>query len=299
LDAGDDTDAQKQAYHELLQRVSRSSGDALGIVAAWIDLFADGQYGVLAQGVCSEAPDCAHCPLQNRCRYLAVGGKDERASGRSLAQELLQPHANRSADLRTADVLAFVLSAEKSGAADIARAEALLKSAGGLRSLFEAKLEDLRELGIADEQLARLQALGELSRMWAAERKTHGRSFAGGKDFYDEYHLRLRDLKKEVFIVVSLDQKNHLLADEQISVGSLTETLVHPREVFANPISIRAAAVALIHNHPTGDPTPSAADKAITKRLESVSKLFGIRLLDHVIIGDGRFVSFAEQGWLS
>ena len=298
LDAGDDSETQTKEYHNLLQRISRTSGDAPGIVAAWLDLFGDGQYGVLAKGVCSEEPDCAQCPLQKRCRYLASGGKDERAFGRSLAQELLAAQSNRSADLRVADVLAFALSGEKSGAAEIARAEALLKSAGGLRGLLLKDPAALRGLGVDDALVSRVQALAEVCRMWAAERNVRGRNFAGGKDFYEEYHLRLRDLKKEVFIVVALDQKNHFLADEQISVGSLTETLAHPREVFANPIALRAAAVALIHNHPSGDPAPSAADKAITKRLESVSKLFGIRLLDHIIIGDGRFVSFAEQGWL-
>lgn len=298
LDAGDDSAARTKEYHALLQRVSRASGDAPGVAAAWIDLFADGQYGVMAEGVCSAEPQCAACPLQERCRYLASGGKDVRTFGRSLALELLLAAPERSADLRAADLLAFLLTAEKGGAGDIARAEALLKAGGGLRGLFLAKPESLRELGLDDAELARLQAVAELCRAWAGERRARGRNFLTGQDFYDEFHLRLRDLKKEVFIVVSLDQKNCMLADEQISTGSLNETLAHPREVFAQPIALRAASIALIHNHPSGDPAPSTADKAITKRLESVAKVVGIRLLDHVIVGDGRFASFVDQGLL-
>ena len=299
LDAGDSPPQQHKKYTAWLQRVSRSSGDAPGIVAVWIDLFADGKYGIVPEGICRVEPQCGICPLQDRCRYLASGGKDVRAFGRSLALELLLAAPERSADLRAADLLAFLLAGEHSGSADISRAEALLKAGGGLRGLFLARPEALRELGLDNNEVARLHAVAELCQAWATERKTKGRNFLLGQDFYDEFHLRLRDLKKEVFIVVSLDQKNFHLADEQISIGSLNETLVHPREVFAQPIALRAAAIALIHNHPSGDPTPSTADKAITKRLDSVAKVVGIRLLDHVIIGDGRFVSFVEQGLLA
>ena len=116
--------------------------------------------------------------------------------------------------------------------------------------------------------------------------------------FYEHFHLRLRDYKKEVFYVALLDQKNSLIGEERVSEGSLTDTMVHPREVFSCAVAQRAAAVAVVHNHPSGDPTPSGNDKAITKRLNSVAEMLGIRLLDHVIIGDGRYVSFVESGLL-
>ena len=299
LDAGKESAEQLRAYHALLTELSRAGGEALGLVAAWIELFASGAPGVLEPGICAQEPRCAVCALQDKCRYLAAGAKDARAFGQSLAKELQQAGPQRPTDLRAAEFLAFLLASEKCGAADIARAEALLKAARGVRGLFAAGPAALRELGLGHEAQARLQAAAGLCRVWAGEQRLRGRVFSCGQDFYDMFHLRLRDLRQEVFIVLTLDQKNRGLSEEQVSAGSLTEALVHPREVFARAIAQRAAAVAVVHNHPSGDPAPSEADKAITKRLESVARLVGIRLLDHVIIGDGSFVSFVEQGLLS
>lgn len=296
LDAGIETSEYNREYNELLTRISRASGDAVGIVAGWIELFSGGHYGVMQSGLCAPEPRCSVCPLKTSCRYLSSGAKDARSFGQDLAQELSQSSPQQPADLRVADLLAFVLSGERSGAADIARAEAILKACRGLRGVFLADGARLRELGLGDAALARLNALSELCRHWAGETAKRGQAFACGKDFYDYFHLRLRDLKKEVFLVALLDQKNSLIGEETVSEGSLTETLVHPREVFAEALRERAAAIALIHNHPSGDPAPSIQDKNITRRLESVAALVGIRLLDHVIIGDGRFYSFVEDG---
>lgn len=296
LDAGKDAQALAHDYHELLVGISRASGDAPGVVAAWLELFASGEYGVLQDGLCGPEPACSECALKERCRYLAAGGKDSRAFGASLSEELLRASRAQPPDLRNADLLAFVMSGEKAGAADIARAEALLKACNGLRGVFLAGAERLSEAGLSAAAAARLQAAGELCRRWAEEKDERGKQFAGGKDFFEHFHLRLRDLKREVFYAVLLDQRNCLIAEEQVSAGSLTEALVHPREVFAAAIARRAAAVALVHNHPSGDPSPSSADKLITKRLQDVARLCGIRLLDHVIVGDGVFVSFVEKG---
>ncbi|MCY3024483.1 MAG: DNA repair protein RadC, partial [Planctomycetota bacterium] len=298
LDAGRDRPSLLKDYHALLTRLSRASGEAPGIVAAWVELFAAGAYGVLHSGICAPEPRCGICPLRETCRYLAAGGKDVRVFGESLARELRRSAARRPVDLRASELLAFILAGESGGAADIARAEAALKACNGVRGLFAAGPDVLRELGLGSAAVARVQALAELCRAWAGETAARGGVFTSGQDFYDAFYLKLRDLKQEVFVVATLDQKNRLLGEEQVSAGSLTETLIHPREVFARAIAERAAAVAVVHNHPSGDPAPSLADKAITRRLDSVAKLVGIRLLDHVIVGDGRFFSFVERGLL-
>ena len=298
LDAGKDSDALLNDFQDFLTGISRASGSAPGIVAGWIELFAAGAYAVLGSGICAPEPRCGICPLKETCRYLAAGAKDARSFGQILARGLLLDPVYDTVDLSAAELLAFVLAGEKSGSADIARGEALLKALNGLRGVFQAKPDMLRELGMNDAAIARLQATAELCRMWAAERVARGNAFTCGKDFYDFFHLRLRELEKEVFIVVLLDQKNRLIDHRLISEGSLTETLAHPREVFAEAIQRRAAAIAVIHNHPSGDPAPSNADKMITKRLNGVAKLVGIRLLDHVVIGDGRFFSFVEESTL-
>jgi DNA repair protein RadC len=291
LDSGTEPDDLSKTYAALTERISRSSGDAPGIVDGWLDLFASGEYGVLEHAVCAPEPRCNICPLGASCRYLASGGSDARAFGAQLGQEL----RNDPAGLRAADMLAFALSGERAGAADIARAEAALKAFRGLRGLFLAPASELRAAGFDPQSIARLQSIAELCRNWAEERTERGKAFRQGRDFYDYFHLRLRDLKKEVFMVVMVDQKNFLIGEEIVSEGSLTETLVHPREVFVRAVRERAAAVAVVHNHPSGDPAPSSQDRAITRRLKSAAELIGIRLLDHVIVGDGRYFSFVEE----
>lgn len=109
---------------------------------------------------------------------------------------------------------------------------------------------------------------------------------------------RLRDLRKEVFLALLLDGRNRLLREERISEGSLTSAIVHPREVFAPAIRESAGAIVVVHNHPSGDPTPSREDLEITARLAQVGRLVGINLLDHVILGDPGYLSLRERGYL-
>jgi len=103
---------------------------------------------------------------------------------------------------------------------------------------------------------------------------------------------------KEVFITLHLDGKNRIVCFDRVSVGSLNQSIVHPREVFKTALLSSAAALILVHNHPSGDPTPSPEDRAITKRLCEVGDLIGIRVLDHIIVGDGEYLSFTERGLL-
>jgi DNA repair protein RadC len=195
------------------------------------------------------------------------------------------------------EALALLLTGGNPGTEILRRAQAAVRSGPGLRGLLQPLVaHSAAESALSASERAHLLALRALLAHWTAEPVERGRPFTCGQDFFEAYHLRLRDLKQEVFLVVQLDQKNHLIGDDQISLGTLSETLVHPREVFANALARRAAAVALIHNHPSGDPTPSTADCDITKRLNTVAKIIGIRLLDHIVIGDGRFTSFVETG---
>jgi DNA repair protein RadC len=107
---------------------------------------------------------------------------------------------------------------------------------------------------------------------------------------------RFEKLDREEFLVVPLDTKNRVLGFHVVSVGSLGASLVHPREVFKIAILANAASVILVHNHPSGDPEPSAEDRRVTERLKEAGELVGIPVLDHVVIGDGRYVSFTDRG---
>ena len=108
----------------------------------------------------------------------------------------------------------------------------------------------------------------------------------------------LQGLRVESFHALYLDAKGALLEWRRVSEGTLTASLVHPREVYAPAVTLRAAAVVVAHNHPSGDPEPSAEDRATTRRLQRAGRLLGVELLDHVVIAGPAYVSFLEQGWL-
>jgi len=117
------------------------------------------------------------------------------------------------------------------------------------------------------------------------------------RDIYETFRARFARADREEFVVLLLDAKNTFLGFHVVSVGSLTASLVHPREVFKIAVLGNAASLILLHNHPSGDPTPSAEDQAITTRLCQVGEVLGIKVLDHVVLGEGRYVSFVDDGY--
>ncbi len=145
-------------------------------------------------------------------------------------------------------------------------------------------------------QAARLAALFGLSRRLMGERLRQGMLFLNPRQIFDHYHGILRDKKREMFLVVLLDARHRVLGEEIVSEGSLTTSIVHPREVFLPAVRESAGAMVLVHNHPSGDPRPSDEDVAVTRRLVHAAELLGIRVLDHVIVGDGVYSSFKETG---
>lgn len=115
-------------------------------------------------------------------------------------------------------------------------------------------------------------------------------------DVYDTVSERFRGLKQELFLVLLLDTKNRLMRVETVALGTLNASLVHPREIFRPAIQVAAAAVALTHNHPSGVPDPSAEDVELTKRIAEAGRIIGIEVLDHVVVGDGKYISLRERG---
>jgi DNA repair protein RadC len=115
------------------------------------------------------------------------------------------------------------------------------------------------------------------------------------QELYMMYRFLLMSERVEVFCVALLDQKNQIMAIDYVSRGSLASSIVHPREVFTNPVRLQAASIILMHNHPSGDPTPSREDKECTARLVQAAKILGIRILDHIIFGEVDYFSFADS----
>lgn len=124
-----------------------------------------------------------------------------------------------------------------------------------------------------------------------------GRVLRSSADVYTTFRERFEKADREEFVIVPLDAKHRALGFSVVSVGSLTASIVHPREIFKLLVLSNAAAFICVHNHPSGDPSPSPEDVEITRRIREAGELLGIRLLDHVVVGDGRFSSFADHGW--
>jgi DNA repair protein RadC len=127
------------------------------------------------------------------------------------------------------------------------------------------------------------------------EKRILGQSFDSAKQVYDHFRIRLGTARQEEFHVLILDNKHRVIHEKMITLGTLNQSLVHPREIFAPAIELRAASVILIHCHPSGDTKPSKQDIEVTKRLSEVGEVMGIKVLDHVIIGDG-YSSFVDDG---
>lgn len=182
-----------------------------------------------------------------------------------------------------------------------ARAAARLRRAGlNLRDLGAASVSELvATYGLTEPAAAKTVAVLELARAVQAEPLVRGEPFHGSADIYRHFGPRMRDLRVEQFFAVLLDGKHRMLREHLISQGTLTSSPVHPREVFAQAIRNSAAAIVLVHNHPSGDPAPSVDDLEITRRLVQVGDLVGIRVVDHVIVGDASFTSLADRGLLS
>lgn len=203
--------------------------------------------------------------------------------------------------LSEAELLALVLRTGDAAAGQSAldQGRALLGRFGSLRALGAASAGELcASKGIGPAKAAELLAVFELARRFAGAPLAPGERFTCSEEVFRHYHERLRDRKKEVFLALLLDSKNRVLREVQVSEGSLTASIVHPREVFAPVVRESAAAVLFVHNHPSGDPTPSREDLEITTRLQEAGTLMGVRVLDHIIIGSGRYVSFVDRGLL-
>ena len=202
--------------------------------------------------------------------------------------------------LSDAQLLAILLRTGRRESSAVQVAMDVLHRVGGVAGLARSGIKELCAIaGVGPAKAAQLKAALELGKRAMAAPLSTGTRVTSSADLFRHFHPSLRDLKHELFKVILLDAKNTVLKEATISEGSLTLSIVHPREVFALAIREAAAGIIFLHNHPSGDPAPSSEDRQLTDRLVAAGTLLGIRVLDHVIVGDGRYVSFADEGWLA
>jgi DNA repair protein RadC len=199
--------------------------------------------------------------------------------------------------LADAELLALQLGSGTRGMSAVDVAREMLATYGSLADLASREVAELaRQRGVGPAKAARLAAAFELTRRLRARPPACRTVLATPSEVYAAFAPLMEDLRREVFRVALLDAQNGLLRDCVVSEGTLSASLVHPREVFKPAILESAASVILLHNHPSGDPTPSREDIRLTRQLVECATLLGLRVHDHLIIGRGRFVSLAQQG---
>jgi DNA repair protein RadC len=204
--------------------------------------------------------------------------------------------------LTNAELLALILrtgdTATKKSAIDLGR-EIISHFGDNLRELGVADLAEICTIkGMGLAKASGIKAAFTLAARFQARRLEHLDRFTSPRQVFDYFHHEFRDSRKEYFLTLLLDGKNRIIRRVQISEGSLNQSIVHPREVFIPAVKESATAVILVHNHPSGDPAPSTEDIAITRRLREAGDIMGIKVLDHIIVGDGEFMSFVERGLL-
>lgn len=202
-------------------------------------------------------------------------------------------------NLAAAELIAIIL---RTGAADrtsLNLAEELLVRFKDLRGLCRASLAEIcQSSGIGVAKAVQIKAAFELGRRVMTLSPVTQPSIRMPRDIYDLLKGSFQDLDREHFKVIHLNIRNQVLKVETTAIGILSSSPVHPREVFKEAIKMSSAAVILAHNHPSGDPTPSQDDLALTSRLRNAGELLGIPVIDHVIFGDTRYVSLKERGQL-
>ena len=208
--------------------------------------------------------------------------------------------AQGAAALSDAELLAIFLRIGMKGKSAVDLARELVNTFGNLHGLFSASKEQLCAInGIGEAKYVQLQAVLEMARRALGEQMKTADALSSPQAVRDYLKLTLARLPHEVFVAVFLTAQNRVIAVEELFRGTLTQTSVYPREIVKRSLAYNAASVIFAHNHPSGEASPSQADRSLTMALADALALVDIRVLDHFIVAPGASLSFAEQGILN
>lgn len=201
--------------------------------------------------------------------------------------------------LSNQELIASILGTGTKQESVLQLSQRILHHFNGLRLLKESSVEELKEIkGIGDTKAVQILAALELGSRVHTFQQEERYIIRSAEDVSRYVMEDMRFLTQEHFVVLYLNTKNHVIHKKTIFIGSLNASIVHPREIFKEAFRYSAASVICLHNHPSGDPTPSREDIEVTKRLVESGKVIGIEMLDHIIIGDKKYISLKEKGYV-
>lgn len=175
----------------------------------------------------------------------------------------------------------------------------IIKERGGLNGLLTSTKEDFTDLkGIGSAKASQLIAIAELSKRFRSYRSGENYKICSPRDAAEYVMEEMRYLKQEILKVIMLNTKNKVIYEKNVFLGSVNSSIVHPREIYKEAIIKNSTSIVIFHNHPSGDPTPSREDLNVTNRIQDSGRILGVDLLDHIIIGNGTYISLKEKGIL-
>lgn len=204
--------------------------------------------------------------------------------------------------LTDAELIACVLRSGNKEYTSVALAELLLglrKGKEGLSGLCSLSFEELTEVpGIGKVKALQIQAVFELAKRMTRSEAAKTLNFSNPESIADYYMEDFRHQEQEHLLLLLLDNKSNLLGQKRLFTGTVNSSIVSPREIYLEALKYHAVGIILLHNHPSGDPTPSDADRRMTRKVREAGSFLDIPLLDHIVLGDKRYVSFREKGYL-
>ena len=254
--------------------------------------------GRLATAVCGKTPQCSRCALAEKCAFFSKKPTIPQLPEDERPRERLAKLGEKN--LTDAELLAIVIRSGIPGVSAVEVARNLLVKFGGFRALARCSPAQLTKIpAIGEAKAASIKAALEIARRLQEQPEpARPGAFLNPEAVCERYRMKLGREKRETFVAMLLDAKNRLIRDVTVSQGSLTQSIVHPREAFEPAIRNSAASVIFVHNHPSGDTTASREDIEITRRLKQTGDVIGIRVLDHVIVSEDGFTSLANKGLL-
>ncbi len=298
----------KKNYQELFRtclKIVKITGLSLNeiddIIGAFCGLDKEKKKG----GICVSEPKCWDCPITSYCEYYKTYQPTKKEKGLTLKDwsEQDKPRekflSKGGDNLSDAELLSIFIRTGTRDKTAFDLGKELANKFGNLRGLSQASINEIAAIkGIGDSKAVTIKAALELGLRLANTKSFIGNKFKRSSDVFDYFRYRFRDKKQEHFTILLLDNKNKILKETLVSKGTLSSSVVHPREVFNPAIKESAASMILVHNHPSGEPTPSKDDIDLTKRLIETGKVVGIRVLDHIIIGNDCYLSMADEEML-
>ncbi|AND85711.1 DNA repair protein RadC [Clostridium tyrobutyricum] len=201
--------------------------------------------------------------------------------------------------LSNIELLAILLGCGSKKENIISLSSRIIQNNGGINGVFDSTLEDFTNIsGIGKAKAAKLLAVIELSKRFKSFKDGDNYKIHNSQDAAMLVMKEMKSLKQEHLVVIMLNTKNVVISVKNVFIGSLNSSIVHPREVFSYAIKNSSASIIICHNHPSGDPSPSDEDIKVTYRLEKCGEILGIHLIDHLIIGNGQYISLKEKGIL-